>query len=193
MFMMLMTIQTIEQTGRPSPGELEDLLKRVAAGDRESLAALYAGTRVAVYAAALALLRNAQDAQDVTQDTYVRVWEKADTYRPHGSPMAWLLTITRNLARMKLRQEGRVAVLTEPEWLAIPAEDHQVDPADRLTLQDALAALPDGERRVVLLHIVSGLKHREIAALLQRPLPTILSQYHRALKKLKKQLEGAQT
>lgn len=57
-------------------------------------------------------------------------------------------------------------------------------------LQEALGALGDAERQIVLLHSSSGLKHREIAALLEMPLPTVLSKYHRALKKMKLQLEG---
>ena len=60
----------------------------------------------------------------------------------------------------------------------------------REVLQQALASLGDVERQVVLLHAVTGLKHREIAALLEMPLATVLSKYHRALKKLRVQLEG---
>ena len=63
-------------------------------------------------------------------------------------------------------------------------------PEDREVLQQALASLGDVERQVVLLHAVTGLKHREIAALLEMPLATVLSKYHRALKKLRVQLEG---
>lgn len=103
--------------------------------------------------------------------------------------MGWLLTVARNLALMQLRQRGRTEELDDGEWDAIPAPA-ELDPADRALLQDALAALEDRERQVVLLHAVSGLKHREIAGLLELPLPTVLSKYHRALKKLKARLEG---
>ena len=104
--------------------------------------------------------------------------------------MAWLLTIARNLARMKLRQGARQAELSEEEWEAIPADSPSVTPEDRELLQTALAGLEDQERQVVLLHAVTGLKHREIAALLEMPLATVLSKYHRALKKLKNKLKG---
>ena len=60
----------------------------------------------------------------------------------------------------------------------------------RVLLQHALASLGDEERRIVLLHAVTGMKHREIAALLELPLPTVLSKYHRALKKMRSCLEG---
>ena len=182
--LILFGIQTTEHGGAEEKRELEELLSGVAAGDREALARLYHRTRTAVYGLALSYLKNAQDAQDVTQDTFVRVWESAPQYRPQGSPMGWLLTVTKNLARMKLRQQTRQVELNDEEWDAIPADDASLSPEDRQVLQTALGKLDGQERQVVLLHAVSGLKHREIAALLELPLATVLSKYHRALKKL---------
>ena len=183
-------VQTMKQEQDRDPAELEELLLRIAGGEQQALEELYRRTRGAVYALALSYLKNAHDAQDVTQDAFVRVWEGAVQYRPQGSPMAWLLTIVRNLARMKLRQGARQAELSEEEWEAIPADSPSVTPEDRELLQTALAGLEDQERQVVLLHAVTGLKHREIAALLEMPLATVLSKYHRALKKLKNKLKG---
>lgn len=171
-------------------GALEALLLRVGQGDRDALAELYGRTRGAVYALALSLLRSAEEAQDIAQDTYVRVWESAPAYRPQGSPMAWLLTVTRNLTLSRLRQGGRQADLEEGEWEAIPAQAPAVTPEDRQVLQEALARLGGEERRIVLLHAVSGLKHREIAKLLELPVSTVLSKYHRGLKKLKALMKG---
>ncbi len=171
-------------------GELRQLLARTAGGDREAFGQLYAAARGAVYAMALSVLRNAEDASDVTQETFVKVWISAGQYRPQGSPMAWLLTIARNLARMKLRRDSRQTDLTEQEWDAIPAKAEAVTAEDRAVLQTALAGLEDESRQIVLLHAAAGLKHREIAELLELPLATVLSKYHRALKKMKAKLEG---
>ena len=187
---MGLMVQTMKQERDRDPAELEELLLCIARGEQQALEELYRRTRGAVYALALSYLKNAHDAQDVTQDTFVRVWDGAVQYRPQGSPMAWLLTIARNLARMKLRQGARQAELSEEEWEAIPADSPSVTPEDRELLQTALAGLEDQERQVVLLHAVTGLKHREIAALLEMPLATVLSKYHRALKKLKNKLKG---
>lgn len=184
---------TMEHGGTEERRELDRLLSGVAAGDREALAQLYRRTRTAVYGLALSYLKNAHDAQDVTQDTFIRVWDSAHQYRPKGSPMGWLLAIARNLALMKLRQSRRHVELEEGEWNAIPAEATGLSPEDRQLLQGALATLGDEERQVVLLHAVTGLKHREIAALLKIPLPTVLSKYHRALKKLRAYMEGDDT
>lgn len=186
----LLGVQTTEEETARRVRELEQLLIQTGRGDREAFARLYSLTRGAVYALALSLLRDAQEAQDVAQDAFVRVWENSPSYRPQGSPMAWLLTIARNLARTRLRQSGRQVGLDEETWNAIPALTPEVSSEDRLVLQGALAELSGEERQIVLLHAVTGLKHREIAHLLEQPLSTVLSKYHRGLKKLKALMKG---
>lgn len=189
---MLILLETLasEYGGVPDKEELESLLIAVAQGDREAFGRLYSRTRAAVYGLVLSYLKHADDAQDATQDAFVRIWDSAPQYRPQGKPMAWILTVARNLALMRLRERGKSQSLEDGEWDAIPAEAPAVTPEDRQVLQSALQRLSDRERQVVLLHAVAGLKHRETAALLQIPLATVLSLYHRALKKLKVQLEG---
>ena len=187
---MLSKLMTTEYAPAEDRHELQQLLIHIAGGEREALAELYQRTRSAVYGLALSYLKNAHDAQDLTQDVYVQVWDRAEQYRLIGSPMGWLLAVCRNLCLMRLRREERHAALSEEEWDAIPARECGLDADERALLQGALASLTDEERRVVLLHAVTGLKHREIAALLELPLPTVLSKYHRALKKMRSFLEG---
>mgnify|MGYP000009160721 FL=1 len=187
---MLSLLMTTEYAPAEDRHELQRLLLRVAGGEREALAELYQRTRSAVYGLALSYLKNAHDAQDLTQDVYVQAWDCAEQYRPTGSPMGWLLAVCRNLCLMRLRREERHAALSEEEWDAIPAQECGLDADERTLLQQALASLADAERRIVLLHAVTGMKHREIAALLELPLPTVLSKYHRALKKMRAYLEG---
>ena len=191
---MLSVLQTTTKYTRAADRSgLERLLTGVAAGRQEALAELYHCTRTAVYGMALSYLHNAHDAQDLTQDVFVRVWDHAVQYRPGGSPMGWLLAVCRNLCLMHLRSESRHAPLSDEEWDAIPAEETGLSADERTILQKALAGLAGEERRVVLLHAVTGLKHREIAALLELPLATVLSKYHRALKKMRSFLEGDDT
>lgn len=187
---MLSLLMTTEYAPPEDRHELQRLLLRVAGSEREALAELYQRTRSAVYGLALSYLKNAHDAQDLTQDVYVQAWDCAEQYRPTGSAMGWLLAVCRNLCLMRLRREERHAALSEEEWDAIPAQECGLDADERTLLQQALASLADEERRIVLLHAVTGMKHREIAALLELPLPTVLSKYHRALKKMRAYLEG---
>lgn len=185
---------SIRMTMEPAPAEerqeLQQQLLRIAGGEREALAELYQHTRLAVYGLALSYLKNVQDAQDLTQDVYVQVWNCAEQYCPSGSPIGWLLTVCRNLCLMHLRREKKNAALSEEEWNAIPVQECGLDADERALLQHALAAIGEEERRIVMLHAVTGMKHREIAALLEMPLATVLSKYHRALKKMRIFLEG---
>ena len=191
--LMAMINQIAAGGGTPDRAELEELLLDLAAGDREALAELYRRTRAAVYALALSFLKDAGEAQDVSQDVFVRIWESAPGYRPQGSPMAWIMTIARNLSLMRLRERRKLVELDQEEWNAIPAQAPSVTTEDRALLQEAMAALTDGERQIVLLHAVSGLKHREIAQVLELPLSTVLSKYHRSIKKLRNYMKGEMT
>ena len=187
---MLSMLMTTEYAPAEERHELQRLLLSIAGGERDALAELYQRTRSAVYGLALSYLKNTHDAQELTQDVYVQVWNCAEQYRPTGSPMGWLLTVCRNLCLMRLRREERHAALSEEEWAAIPTQECGLDAEERTLLQSALEVLHEEERRIVLLHAVTGMKHREIAALLELPLPTVLSKYHRALKKMRSFLEG---
>ena len=181
------TMEGLARRDRPEGKLDEGLLPRVGQGDTSALEALYVQTQRAVYALALSILRDPEEAQDVTQEVYLKVRAAAHLYVPQGKPLAWLFTITKNLCRDVQRAQGRTD--QAPEGMEDDLRFSYVsDPTDRLVLEAALKALGDEERQVVLLHAVSGLKHREIAQDLGLPLSTVLSRYNRALKKLKRYL-----
>lgn len=162
----------------------EHCITQIARGERRALAQLYEQTHAAVYGFALSILKNRQDAEDVLQDTYVQIWNAAGSYAAAGKPMAWIFTITRNLALMRLREGSRTVPVAPEDWQALFSDEPAVDPADGLMLKLLMETLSDGERQVVMLHVMTGLKHREIADLLGLRLSTVLSRYSRALKKL---------
>ena len=80
------------------------LILRIAQGDTAALEVLYRQTSSSIYGFALSILRDPVAAEDVMQDTFVSVMQSAPGYQPSGKPMAWLLTIARNLALMRLRR-----------------------------------------------------------------------------------------
>lgn len=172
---------------------LEELIRKLAVGDKKALEELYHETRAAIYGFALSMLKNASDAEDVLQETYIKIWANADRYSAKGTPMAWILTITKNLALMKMRERKRHQDLEPEEWdMSFSIPDSAGNSDDKHLLEAALNILTEEERKIILLHAVSGMKHREIADLLDMALPTVLSKYHRALKKLRKYIEGVE-
>ena len=130
-------------------------------------------------------MKNTHDAEDVLHDCYISVYQTAHSYESAGKPMAWIFTITRNLCLSKIRSRSRFAVVPEEDWERYLESNEQVSVEDKLVLEHCLRDLADDEREILLLHILSGMKHREIAELMNRPLSTILSKYHRALKKMR--------
>ena len=168
--------------------ELDRLLNGISAGDRECLERLYRATRTAVFSFALSILKNRHDAEDVLHDCYVAVWQSAGSYASHGKPLAWILTVAKNLCFQKLREQRRTESSLEDRDLALP-DAAALTMEDRTVLRACLEQLSDQERQIVALHAAAGFKHREIAALLELPLSTVLSKYARAIKKLKQYLQ----
>ncbi|MCI8268682.1 MAG: RNA polymerase sigma factor [Lachnospiraceae bacterium] len=169
----------------------EELLNRVGTGDSEAFRQLYHNTDRTVYSFILSILKNPQDAEEVMQETYLKIWTSAASYHSQGKPLAWIFTIARNLCYMKFRDQKRQADMgldelngEETGEVCLPLENL----ADAMVLRSALEILKEDERQIVLLHASAGLKHREIAADLQMPLATVLSKYNRAIKKLKQYL-----
>ena len=169
----------------------EKLLLRVAQGDKEAFQRLYQNTDKTIYGFILSILRNPQDAEEIMQETYLKIWTSAAGYKSQGKPLAWMFTIARNLCYMKFRDQKREADiglsdLSEGELGEFCPQIE--DAADKMVLKAALHILNEEERRIVLLHTTAGMKHREIAADLEMPLATVLSKYNRAMKKLQKHL-----
>ncbi len=164
---------------------------QVAAGDQEAFRKLYEDTDRTIYGFILSIVKNPQDAEEVMQETYMKVWTSAPGYRAQGKPLAWMFTIARNLCYMRFREQKHRSDLGLDDLDG--AEMGQLcpqieDAADKLVLQAALTALGEEDRQIVLLKNSAGMKHREIAEALGMPLATVLSKYNRAIKKLEQYL-----
>ena len=167
----------------------ENLFARIAADDMAAFEELYRVTERSVYAFVLSILKNHDDALDVAQDTYLRIRAAAHLYKPMGKPMAWVFTIARNLSISKIRSRKQGDSIQVDDLENDLSFSYVTDSGDKLVLQTAFKILSDQEREIILLHTISGFAHREIAESLDMPLSTVLSKYHRGLKKLKKYLK----
>lgn len=168
----------------------ENLITDIAAGDRNAFSELYQRTSDAVFGFSLSVLRSREDAEDVMHDAYISIYTHAPSYRPEGKPLAWIMRIVRNLCYNRIR-DGQHETAPPDEGATEPAEqfDDIRNADDRMVLETAMSVLGQEEREIVILHAVSGYKHREIAEMLDLPEGTVLSKYRRALSKLKKEIE----
>ena len=158
------------------------------AGDASAFSELYEKTSDLVFGYALSIVRNEADAEDVMHDAYIKAYQSAVSYQPLGKPVAWILTIVRNLAFNKVRQRKPTIDVNEHDDV-VDGVVKVSDPVDRMVLEAAMDVLDPEERQIVILHALVELKHREIAQLLEVPLGTVLSKYHRALRKLRREIE----
>ncbi len=169
---------------------IDKCLLSLGRGELPAMNELYELTKSSVYGFILSVLKNRHDAEDVLHDCYVRIYASASSYSSMGKPLAWILTIAKNLAYKKLGERKRLSEL-QPEETEYGNElFSELSMEDGVVISACLNELSDEERQIVVLHAVSGFKHREIASFLRLPLPTVLSKYNRALKKLQKILEG---
>jgi RNA polymerase sigma-70 factor (ECF subfamily) len=166
----------------------ENLIIRMAGGDGAAFQELYQQTADVVYGFALSILRNKQDAEDVMHDAFIKTYTSAVSYKPAGKPMAWILTIVRNLCYNKIRAGKVCEDLEQFEDLVSESDDSEAV-LDRAILESAMSILDEEERQVVILHALTGYKHREIAEILDLPTGTVLSKYNRAIKKMRKEIE----
>lgn len=188
----MLVFQSMPAAEAPAPAMLEERIQAIGRGDAGALGELYDGTHAAVYGFALSLLKNAQDAEDVLQDTYLRIYHSAAGYRAEGKPMAWILTIARNLATTTLRKRQGGEILAFEDLEKVLSENPAVTAEDAWLLKAVLETLNEQERQLVMLHVIGGLKHRETAQVMDMPLSTVLTKYARALAKLKRALKEAE-
>ncbi|MEF3303559.1 RNA polymerase sigma factor [Paenibacillus sp. GYB003] len=168
--------------------DIEEALEAVARGNVEALRIVYERYRHIVYSVAVAIVKEKQAAEDVLHDTFVRVYEKAHTYRTGTRPKAWIASIARNLAYDAYRQRKRAG-----GGCGEPADDEAENRAvQSMELRDALARLDVTERQIVVLHLVAGLKHREIGEQLGIPAGTVRWKYRRSLARLAETIGGGE-
>ncbi|MEG0368606.1 MAG: RNA polymerase sigma factor, partial [Hungatella sp.] len=167
----------------------ENLFQKIGEGDRCAFEELYRITERSIYAYVLSLLKNPYDAQDIVQETYLKIRMSAHLYQPQGKPMAWIFTISRNLVHNFQRKQSQNTDIESYDIENNSQFAYVTDPTDRLILEGALTVLAEDERQILFLHAVSGICHREIASDLGLPLSTVLSRYYRSLKKMKKYLQ----
>ena len=160
-------------------------------GSKEALELLYNKTKSYVYGYAFSMLNNVTDAEDVMQDTYVNIYKYASMYNPRNKPLAWILTITKNLCLNKLKQKKRRKETDISDIEHIITKDKRHMHHDYTFARTILEELTEEEKKIIILSSVEGLKYREIAHLLDLNLSTVLSKYHRAMKKLRTKYKEA--
>lgn len=174
--------------------QVNGLLLLVAAGDREALADLYVATSDKLFAVAFHILKNRFDAEEVVQETYVRVWLHAGRFRCNElSPMTWLIVVARNLAldqaRHRARRQSDPLIEAEdlPDLAPSPEDAAQAEHL-RARVSVCLGALAPCHAEAVIAAYVHGESYAELAARFGVPLNTMRTNLRRSLRKIRTRL-----
>lgn len=163
----------------------EALLAEAAGGDVDAFEALYDLFERPVYSISLRTVKDKQKAEEVTQDAFLKVWRSAQAFdASKGSAAAWIFTLAKRSAIDVLRKETRTPVPSE-----IVDDSASPDSTDELwatwQVNLALGTLPEDQRRVIELFVITGFTHKEIASKLALPLGTVKTRIYSGLKHLR--------
>ena len=162
-------------------------LRRLAEGDTEALSTLYTHLGRPVYLLSLSILRDPHAAEDIMQDTWLKLMQGAKGYTPGTNPEAFVLTVARNLALTALDRRAREL----PSEIAEDAHPHlATDDAEPMAALPVLDTLDVEERQIVLLRLEYGMKHGDIAALLGISTAACEKRYSRAAEKMRTYYHG---
>jgi RNA polymerase sigma-70 factor (ECF subfamily) len=183
--------------------ELQELSSRAAAGDQSAFRALVDETHGVAYRLALRMVGSNAEAEDVVQETYVRVWKGLSKIRDHGAVLGWICSVTRNVAVDRIRYQRRrkadsldreVAEGMGPLVDTIASDDSGPEEAAsseqfRSAVREMVASLKEKHRTVLLLREVDGMSYEELSEALGIPVGTVESRLHRARKELAGKLD----
>jgi RNA polymerase sigma-70 factor, ECF subfamily len=168
-----------------------ELLKAVAAGDREAFAAFYDRHSATAFGLLKKLLREASDAEDVLQETFLQVWRQAGRFDPErSSPLGWLVMIARSRALDRLRRHPVPTTSELPDQPVIPEAEAAVEfQESQGAIVFALAQLPVEQQIAIQMAFFGGLTYEQVAERQGIPVGTAKTRIRLGMMKLRKLLE----
>lgn len=178
-------------TGLERYGSIEKAIAACAGGDRLALRAIYEAEGSRMLGIAQRMLKRRSVAEDVLQDTFLKLWEQAARFDGRiGGGRAWLYTLLRNRALNVLRGEARLDLIEDYEPFGLTSDEDSAEErlariSDESALRRCLEGLDSARRKLIVMAFTEGLSHGELAARLGTPLGTIKSWLRRSLLSLR--------
>jgi len=176
---------------------LSEALVKAGRGDRSAFAAVYAATSAKLFGVCLRIFPDRNEAEDVLQDAYLTIWNKAASFESgRASPISWLVAVTRNRAIDRLRAKKKIGTTSMEEAAEIadatPLADAQlIEEADDRVLHDCIQSLDTRDAFFIRSAFIGGSTYADLADNEGQPLGTVKSRIRRALLKLRGCMEGA--
>lgn len=174
--------------------QFEAAMQKIRSGDKQGLQEIYEEYIGLIYAIVKDVLKSKENAEDVTSDFFIRLWDKADTFQSGRGHKTWITTIARNMAIDYLRKYGKEEIREfseEPEAEAALGGHAELDsPVERevladMTITEALSGLKENEKQIMNMKILGDMTFQEIAGTLRISIGTVTWRYQNAVKKLR--------
>ena len=173
------------QTSSPVQDEL--LIAAAQSGSVRSFEQLYRLNYKRIYLFAKRMTNSTGDAEDIVQDTFVKAWQKLDSFRRQSLFHTWLRTIASRVSIDRLRVKNALVWRQSLEYQDVyPSVSSKTD--DIYDLEKMIRLLPDGARSIFVLHDIEGFKHQEISEMVGIAVGTSKAQLHRARKLLRESM-----
>lgn len=170
---------------------MEELVRRAKLGDARAYEAVYRGCVGRIHGLCLRMLRNSEEAEELTQDVFVRAWERLETFRGDSRFTTWLHKLAVNLILQHRRSMGRrwarEQLTDDPGKFGTRAA--KVTPGKKIDLERAIDVLPPKAQEVLILRDIEGYKYREVAELTGTAVGTVKAQVHRARRMVQEAME----
>ena len=160
--------------------ELKTLIQRCVRGDHHAQTRLYRLLVREVYHLVIRMVPVKMDAEDIVQETFIRVFRNLDNFRAEAQLLTWVKRIGINVALQHLRKEGRMQLVEMEGEVEEPVPETDAVTYDMKAVHDGIKQLPEGCRVVLTLYLLEGYRHAEIAQILGISESTSKSQYQRA-------------
>ncbi|MBQ7955226.1 MAG: RNA polymerase sigma factor [Lachnospiraceae bacterium] len=169
--------------------KFEQCIRQMNEGNKEGLREVYEEYLSYIYGIVLQMIGNKENAEDITSEFFIRLWEKSASYKPGSGHRGWMATIARNMTIDFIRKYKREELTEEFEDVAQDdSKSSQIEAqvVHQMIIEDALATLSDKEREVIHMKVMGDMTLKEIAAVLQVPMGTVAWRYREAVNKLRR-------
>ena len=170
-----------------------ECIARMCKGDKSALREIYEEYLSYLYSIAYSVLRNKENAEDVTSECFIKLWQTADRYKAGHGHKGDLATIVRNMCIDLLRKQGREVYEDPPNDDApsptppeLRSEGFEDEVLEHMSLSAALDTLKPVQREIINLKIMGGHTFKEIAGILKKPMGTVTWHYNEAIKALRR-------
>lgn len=171
--------------------KLEDAMISLQKGNVNALEEIYNLTYRGVFSFVFPIMKDYMASEDILQMTYISVYEKINLYKPGTNALNWILTMAKNIALNEFNKAKRSVDYDFDAEQMTPSSLYSFDDSlDTPTIELASEILSEEDFKILLMYVVGGYKHREIAELLNMPLGTVTWKYNAALDKLRVELES---